>query len=77
LRVETPERKVVNFRFYDPRVLRAFLPACDRMEIAEFFGPIRVFVIEAEELGDAVRFTPDRPRVKQETLRFPTLAGER
>jgi hypothetical protein len=29
-----------RFRFYDPRVLRAFLPVCTADEATEFFGPV-------------------------------------
>lgn len=31
------------FRFYDPRVLRAFLPTCKPKELAEFYGPVDEF----------------------------------
>lgn len=34
------------FRYYDPRVLRAYLPSCTPAELAEFFGPIRAIVVE-------------------------------
>ena len=36
------------FRFYDPRVARAFIPSCSAEEVAEFFGPIRTFWIDSE-----------------------------
>lgn len=42
----------VLFRFYDPRVLRVFLPACSPQEMAEFFGPIEGFLLEAAEPGE-------------------------
>jgi Domain of unknown function (DUF4123) len=45
------------FRFYDPRVLRVFLPTCTASELQRFFGPIDAFLVESEE-GDALlRFT--------------------
>lgn len=34
------------FRFYDPRVLRPFLPTCTPDECASFFGPIDRFYVE-------------------------------
>jgi hypothetical protein len=34
------------FRFYDPRVLRPFLPTCTRSEARNFFGPIREILVE-------------------------------
>lgn len=36
------------FRFYDPRVLRPFMPACTASEAAELFGPIGQILVESE-----------------------------
>jgi hypothetical protein len=44
------------FRFYDPTVLRAFLPACSAQETAEIFGEIGGFLVEGER-GEVHRFT--------------------
>ena len=41
------------FRFYDPRVLRTYVPTCNSEELSAFFGPIKAFVVEGEE-PDAV-----------------------
>ncbi len=49
LYVQDAQGKQLYFRFYDPRVLRAFLPACTSSELSEFFGPIRQFVTEGDE----------------------------
>ncbi len=43
------EHKKVLFRYYDPRVLRVFLPTCTPKEVLEFFGPITRYVVEGEE----------------------------
>ena len=40
------ERKRYFFRFYDPRVLTVFLPACTPEELKHFFGPIGTFYCE-------------------------------
>lgn len=45
------------FRFYDPRVLRVFLPTCSREEAAEFFGPVRAFIAEDPQSSGGVQFT--------------------
>jgi hypothetical protein len=53
LLVKDEEDKKYHFRFYDPRVLRVFLPTCTPTEAAQFFGRIRQFLVEgdsAEEL---------------------------
>jgi hypothetical protein len=36
----------VLFRFYDPRVLLAFLPTCDTSQLTEMFGPVHRFSVE-------------------------------
>ncbi len=41
------------FRFYDPRVLRAFLPTCDAAQLRELFGPVQRFMAE-QAAGTAV-----------------------
>jgi hypothetical protein len=46
LTVRDEENVDCFFRFYDPRVLRAFLPVCTREELRTFFGPIRRFKME-------------------------------
>jgi len=43
------------FRFYDPRVLRTFLLTCAPGERAEFFGPLRVALYEAEEPANILK----------------------
>ena len=35
------------FRFYDPAILRAFLPTCDASQLAAMFGPIEAYLIES------------------------------
>jgi len=51
LRVRTEEGRIVSFRYYDPRVLRLFLPALSPAEASGFFGPIEAFAAEAELPG--------------------------
>lgn len=57
LTVKTEEGRNLLFRFYDPRVLRAFLPACTPEETADLFGPLGSFLTEAEEPENLLRFT--------------------
>jgi hypothetical protein len=45
------------FRFYDPRVLRHFLPTCTPDELHRFFGPVESFLTEAEEADALLRFS--------------------
>ncbi len=48
-------RKKMYFRFYDPGVLRTFVPASTVKQRAEFFGEINAFYVENEN-GDVARF---------------------
>lgn len=43
------------FRFYDPRVLRTFLPTCSEDQRKEFFGPIEEFVLEPAQGSTLIR----------------------
>ena len=47
--VRGPEGARMLFRFYDPRVLRVFLPDCDAAQIKELFGPVTRYMIETED----------------------------
>lgn len=49
LMVQDAKGKDMYFRFYDPRVLRVFLPTCTPQEAADFFGPISAFLIESDQ----------------------------
>jgi hypothetical protein len=49
LMVQDARGKDMYFRFYDPRVLRVFLPTCTPQELADFFGPISAFLIESDQ----------------------------
>lgn len=45
------------FRFWDARVLKKFLPTCDKKQIAELFGPIDHFIIEADSQEESIKFS--------------------
>jgi hypothetical protein len=54
--VKMPGGEQVYFRFYDPRVLRAFLPTCTPEETTRFFGPIRSYLVEDENPTQLFQF---------------------
>jgi hypothetical protein len=58
LRVRTERGQSLLFRYYDPRVLRVYLPTCTRQELTTFFGPITRFI--AEDEGGAAALTFER-----------------
>jgi hypothetical protein len=45
------------FRFYDPRVLRGFLPACNPQELLQIFGPIQSILVEDVNPQQLIIFT--------------------
>ena len=49
LRVKNEDGKTLVFRYYDPRVLRVYLPTCTPEELKTFFGPITAMAAEAED----------------------------
>ncbi len=63
LMVKTEDGLQLYFRFYDPRVLRVFLPTCDIDQLREFFGPISKFVCEDEDPEFALIFSHDNTKL--------------
>jgi len=57
LLVQTEAGKELYFRFYDPRVLKVFLPTCNKAQLNEFFGPIKCFALEDEDPKQAIVFS--------------------
>jgi hypothetical protein len=57
LTVKLPSGSKVLFRYYDPRVLRVFLPTTDKEQAVEFFGPVKSFITEDENAGSFLEFT--------------------
>ncbi len=49
LMVQVQGGEEVYFRFYDPRVLREFLPTASPNEVTIFFGPVQEWLIEADK----------------------------
>ena len=66
--LQTPSGAAMTFRFWDPRMLRAMLPAMPPEEIDAFFGPCERIIVEAEKPAMALEFsrTPGKPR--QQTI---------
>ena len=68
LKVKTEDLQQLYFRFYDPRVLRIFLPTCDRKQNKEFLGPIQVFNCEQDEEGSYKLYTHSNGELKVEEI---------
>jgi hypothetical protein len=56
LKAEIAPGKAYYFRFYDPRVLRPYLPTCNPDETRQFFGPVTVYLLEGDDPGKLLCF---------------------
>ena len=73
LMVYSPENKLIFFRYYDPRVLRIYLPTCNAEEIKIVFGPISYYITEEEDVSGLLRFTPDGEKINAEKVNLEQL----
>ncbi|HXB43158.1 MAG TPA: DUF4123 domain-containing protein [Puia sp.] len=73
--IKTQDEKQFYFRFYDPRVLRIFLPICDTDQILEFFGPIEKFILEGEAKEDAMEFSHQNGKLIQRKINLEEVFG--
>ncbi len=53
--------RVLYFRFYDPRVLRVFLPACTPRQTSQLFEDITAVLLEDKAPGRLLRFDAPTP----------------
>jgi hypothetical protein len=56
------------FRYYDPRVLRAYLPTCLPAELRQVFGPVDVYIVPGDDPETAIAFRLDGGRLSQEVV---------
>lgn len=57
LMVRNPQGEVLYFRYYDPRVLRVYLPSCTAQELRQVYGPIQRFAMEGEKEQELLWFS--------------------
>lgn len=68
LMVYDSDGKPLYFRYYDPRVLRVYLPTCNAEELKTVFGPVEYYLLEDEEPNAALRFRNSSGILMQEKL---------
>lgn len=68
LMVYGPDGKPLYFRYYDPRVLRVYLPTCNAEELGTFCGPVRHYMLEDDDSKTLLRFTPASGSLQREKL---------
>lgn len=56
LKVRSEAGQRLLFRFYDPRVLRAYLPTCLQDELLQVFGPIKAYLTEGATSNEMLKF---------------------
>jgi hypothetical protein len=56
LKVYDPNGKPLLFRYYDPRVMRVYLPTCNAEELKAIFGPVAGYLLEDEDPGVLLAF---------------------
>jgi Domain of unknown function (DUF4123) len=61
--VRDPGNQRLIFRYYDPRVLRVYLPTCTLEEMRTVFGPIECFWTEDETLDSILEFRLHREKL--------------
>lgn len=70
LRVRDEAGTELHFRYYDPRVLRTYLPTCTQDELRQFFGPVPRMVAESADGAGLIEFNAEGG------ARTQVLAGE-
>jgi hypothetical protein len=68
LMAETEGARIVYFRYYDPRVLRQYLPTCTPQEVRQFFGPIESLLVEDEDPIRLHRFRSGAKGLEREDM---------
>lgn len=66
--IHDEEGNALFFRYYDPRVLRIYLPTCRGGELRTFFGPVDLYMMEDADPAAASRMTHDAGALRSETI---------
>lgn len=56
LTVHDSAGKPLLFRYYDPRVLRVYLPTCNSEELGKMFGPVEAYLLEDQTPNTLLRY---------------------
>jgi hypothetical protein len=68
LMVWGPDGKPLYFRYYDPRVLRVYLPTCNEQELRTVFGPVSRYLMEGEDPATLLKFWIESGGCKSEKV---------
>ena len=56
LMVYDEEGRPLYFRYYDPRVLRVYLPSCNEKDLKTLFGPVNYYLMENQDEKKLIEF---------------------
>jgi hypothetical protein len=77
LLVKREDGTKLYFRYYDPRVLRVYLPTCDADELSTIFGPVEHYVLEGRQPSDSVaQFTNAGGQLRETLHELVTPAAQ-
>jgi hypothetical protein len=68
LTVRDQKGSLLLFRYYDPRVLRVYLPTCWEDELKTVYGPIDRFWVEDESPETMLEFRPERGQLRRKEI---------
>jgi hypothetical protein len=68
LRVQDESGRILFFRYYDPRVLRIYLPTCRVDELRTVFGPISSYLVEDETGRGLIEFSFDGHQLRERRI---------
>jgi hypothetical protein len=68
LRVRGSDGDSFFFRFYDPRVFRAYLPSCQPDELEVWFDEVRCYLMEAQDPDILLRLSANQNALKMEEI---------
>lgn len=68
LTVRDDKGRKLMFRYYDPRVLRAYLPTCLPSELRQVFGPVEVFIVPGDDPETALVFRLNDGRLSKDVV---------
>jgi hypothetical protein len=69
LRVHDELGRRLIFRYYDPRVLRIYLPTCWPAELKTVFGPVNQYLMESDDRMSALEFGFDGQQLSRKEVR--------
>jgi hypothetical protein len=73
--IRDDQDRELYFRFYDPRVLRVFLPSCSPLQAEALFESTGAFIVEGERTRTWIRLTYEARHVRQQTMLFGPSQG--